>query len=438
MPIDTEMELSGLMTGGPDEPGIRSATALATGDDSHSREAEKVDADYVMQTDREYVLGTYARQPIVFVRGEGAHLWDSEGRRYLDFLAGIAVVQVGHSHPRIAEAIAHQARTLMQVSNLYHNALQAKLAKRLCLLADMERVFFCNSGAEANEAALKIARKWGKAKRGADCYEIITFQGSFHGRTMGSVSATAQPKYQAPFAPLVPGFHYAPMNNLHHLDDLISEKTCAVMIEPIQGESGINVASPEFLQGIRALCDEAEVLLIFDEVQCGMGRTGRFLASQLAGVQGDIVTMAKGIADGFPMGACLTRGEAANTLVPGDHGSTFAGQPLACAASLATLDVIEEEHLMERATEIGQYFRDGLNALRKQFPDRITEVRGWGLMIGVEFVHPEAKTLYKALLDGGILANATGDNVMRFVPPLIVTREDCDQVVEALRTLLAA
>ena len=218
-------------------------------------------------------------------------------------------------------------------------------------------MFFCNSGAEANEAALKIARKWGKQKRGAECYEIITFTGSFHGRTMGAVSATAQPKYQAPFAPLVPGFIYAPLNDLATLDELITEKTCAVMIEPLQGESGVNPATPEFLAGVRALCDEAEVLLILDEIQCGMGRTGHFLASQGVGVQGDIVTMAKGIADGFPMGACLARGSAATTLVPGDHGSTFAGQPLACAAALATLDVMEEEGLMARAAEVGGYFK---------------------------------------------------------------------------------
>lgn len=398
----------------------------------------EVDAAHIMQTDSEYVLGTYARQPIVFVRGEGARLWDSEGREYLDFLAGIAVVQVGHCHPRIAAAIANQAQTLMQVSNLYHNALQAPLAKRLCGMAGMEKAFFCNSGAEANEAALKIVRKWGKQKRGNDCFEIITFQGSFHGRTMGTVTATAQPKYQAPFAPLVPGFHYAPLNNLHALDELISEKTCAVMIEPIQGESGINIASPDFLNGIRALCDEAEVLLIFDEVQCGMGRTGRFLASQIAGVQGDIVTLAKGIADGFPMGACLTRGEAAHTLVPGDHGSTFAGQPLACAAALATLDVLEDENLMPRAEQTGQYFRAALNKLRAEFPARITEVRGHGLMVGVQFAQPEAKNLYQGLLQSGIIANATGDHVLRFVPPLIVTNADCDRVVDTLCELLQA
>jgi acetylornithine/N-succinyldiaminopimelate aminotransferase len=391
----------------------------------------------IMALDHEYVMGTYARQPIVFVRGEGAKLWDSEGREYLDFLAGIAVVQVGHCHPRIAGAIAQQASTLMHVSNLFHNALQAKLAERLCGLTAMEKAFFCNSGAEANEAALKIARKWGKQKRGPDCYEIITFQGSFHGRTMGTVTATAQPKYQAPFLPLVPGFRYAPMNDLKALDDLISERTCAVMIEPIQGESGIKLASPEFLAGVRALCDEAEVLLILDEVQCGMGRTGCFLGSQRAGVRGDIVTLAKGIADGFPMGACLARGEAAGTLVPGDHGSTFAGQPLACAAALATLDVIEEEHLMENAAAVGAHFRQGLESLRTALPDRIKEVRGAGLMVGVELAQPEAKAALKSLLEQGIVANAIGDTVLRFVPPLVVTAQDCDRVVAALQTALS-
>jgi predicted acetylornithine/succinylornithine family transaminase len=396
----------------------------------------KIDAAAIMALDREYVMGTYARQPIVFVRGEGAKLWDSEGREYLDFLAGIAVVQVGHCHPRIARAIAEQAGTLMHVSNLYHNALQATLAERLCRHTGMEKAFFCNSGAEANEAALKIARKWGKKKRGADCYEIITFEGSFHGRTLGTVTATAQPRYQAPFAPLVPGFHYAPLNDLHALDDLISERTCAVMIEPIQGESGVKVSTPEFLAGVRALCDEAEVLLILDEVQCGMGRTGCFLGGHHAGIQGDIVTLAKGIADGFPMGACLARGGAAYTLVPGDHGSTFAGQPLACAAAHATLDVIEEEHLMENAAEVGAHFRHGLEQLKSSLPDRIHEVRGVGLMIGVELVKPEAKAVLKSLLDQGIVANAIGDNVLRFVPPLIVTAADCDRVVAAIKIAL--
>ncbi len=393
-------------------------------------------AETIMALDRDYIMGTYARQPVVFVRGEGARLWDSEGREYLDFLSGIAVVGVGHCHPRVAGAIAEQAHRLMHISNLFHNPLAAKLAERLCKLADMDKVFFCNSGAEANEAALKIARKWGKQKRGVDCFEIITFTGSFHGRTMGAVSATAQPKYQAPFAPLVPGFHYAPLNDLAALDELITEKTCAVMIEPLQGESGINPATPEFLAGVRALCDEAEVLLILDEIQCGMGRTGHFLASQCVGVQGDIVTLAKGIADGFPMGACLARGSAANTLVPGDHGSTFAGQPLACAAALATLDVMEEEHLMERAAEVGGYFKARLQELQNALPDRIKEVRGRGLMVGLQLSTPDAKAVHKYLMEAGIVANATSDSVLRFVPPLVVTNADCDRVVTTIEQAL--
>ena len=393
----------------------------------------QVDAQQIMALDREYVMGTYARMPVVFVRGEGARLWDTEGREYLDFLAGIAVAGIGHCHPRVVQAIAEQAHTLMHVSNLFHNALQAPLAERLCHLTGMGKVFFCNTGAEATETAMKIARKWGKRKRGQDCYEIITFEGSFHGRTMGAVTATAQPRYQAPFLPLVPGFKYAPLNDLKALDDLISERTCAVMVEPIQGESGVKVATPEFLAGARALCDEAEVLFILDEVQSGIGRTGRFLASQGAGVSGDIVTLAKSLANGFPMGACLARGEVAETLVPGDHGSTFAGQPLACAAALATLDALEDEKLMENAASTGAYLLDLLRQLPGEFPGRIREVRGLGLMVGIELTQPEAKSIQRRLLDGGLIVNAVGDLILRFLPPLVVTRADCDRAVAAIR-----
>ena len=395
-----------------------------------------IDAEGIRARDREFVMGTYARQPVVFVRGEGARLWDSDGREYLDFLAGIAVVGVGHCHPRISEAIAKQAGTLMHVSNLFHNTLQSQLAERLCGLSGMDKAFFCNSGTEANEAALKIARKWGKAKRGDDCFEIISFSGSFHGRTMGALSATAQPKYQAAFAPLVPGFDYAPLNDLAALDDLISDQTCAVLLEPIQGESGVHLADPAFLAGVRALCEEAEVLLIFDEIQCGLGRTGTFLASQGVGVEADIVTLAKGIADGFPMGCCLARGSAAETLVPGDHGSTFAGQPLACAAALATLDVIEDERLMQNAALVGAHFRDALCNLSRTVNGAITAVRGRGLMIGVDLARSDAKAVNRSLFDQGIVANATGDHTLRFVPPLVVTTADCDRVVAALKTAL--
>ncbi len=396
-----------------------------------------LNSEQIEKLDVENVMGTYARQPIVFVRGEGSCLWDSNGNEYLDFLSGISVVQVGHCHPKVAEAIANQAKTLMHVSNLFHNPLQARLAARLNALARMDKVFFCNSGAEANECALKIARKWGKKKRGLDCFEIITFQGSFHGRTMGTVTATAQSKYQTPFEPLVPGFIYSPLNDLAALDELITEQTCAVMIEPIQGESGVKPASPEFLQGIQALCTEAEVLLILDEVQCGMGRTGRFLASQRAGITGDIVTLAKGIADGFPMGACLARGDAANVLVPGDHGSTFAGQPLACAAAMATLDVLEEEHLLENAITIGNYLKEHLQVIQRDYTGHITEIRGYGLMIGIELAKNNARQLVQELLHAGVVANAVGESIIRLLPPLNITTADCDQFLKAFQMVLA-
>ncbi len=382
--------------------------------------------------DKQYVMGTYIRQPMVIVKGDGARLWDSEGNEYLDFLAGIAVAQVGHCHPRIAEAISKQAHQLMHVSNLFHNELQAKLAARLCGLTGMDKVFFCNSGAEANECAIKLARKRGKQLRGPDCYEIITFEGSFHGRTMGALAATAQPKYQEAFAPMPPGFLYTKLNDLAALDQLISEKTCAVMVEPIQGESGVRPVSPEFLKAIRLLCNEAEVLLILDEVQCGTGRTGCFLGSHHLGIKGDVITMAKGIADGFPMGACLASGEAANTLVPGDHGSTFAGQPLACAAALATLDVLEDEGLMQNAEEVGAFLANQLNVLAGRYPHLIKEVRGLGLMIGIEFSQPIAKKLLAGLYRRFIIANAVGESILRLVPPLVITREQCMQLVEAL------
>jgi acetylornithine/N-succinyldiaminopimelate aminotransferase len=390
----------------------------------------------IQALDREYVMGTYARQPVLFVRGEGARLWDAEGKEYLDFLAGIAVCGVGHSHPRVTQAIAQQAATLIHVSNHFHNPLQAKLAERLCKLSGMEKAFFANSGAEANECAIKIARKWGKKHKGPDCYEIITFHGSFHGRTLATVTATAQPKYQEPFTPLPAGFKYVTVGNLKELDEAINERTCAVMIEPIQGESGIIVIPQEFLSAIRALCDEADVLLILDEVQCGIGRTGSFLASQNAGVQGDIVTLAKSIAAGVPMGACLARGDAANTLVPGDHGSTFGGQALACAAALAVLDVMEEEDLMARAKRVGSHFMKALVNLQNSMPGKIKEVRGVGLMVGVELAVPMAKAAHAGLMERGVIANAVGDTVLRFLPPLIVTEADCDQVVNTLAEVL--
>jgi len=397
---------------------------------------ETTDSHQLMAWDKEFVMGTYARQPVVFVRGEGVRLWDAEGKEYLDFLAGIAVCGVGHAHPRVAQAIGEQAAALMHVSNLYYNALQPRLAKRLCELTGMEKVFFCNSGAEANECAIKIARKWAKQRKGPDCHEILSFTGSFHGRTLATVTATAQPKYQQPFTPLPPGFKYVPLGDLRALDEALTERVCAVLIEPIQGESGIQIVPPEFLIAVRALCDESGILLILDEVQCGLGRTGCFLASQRMGIQGDIVTLAKGIANGVPMGVCLARGDAANTLVPGDHGSTFGGQPLACASALAVLDVLEEESLMENAARVGAHFLEGLRRLREEFPEKIEEARGVGLLAALELAVPEAKAVQAALLERGVVVNAVGDAILRFLPPLVVTPADCDRVVAALQEIL--
>jgi acetylornithine/N-succinyldiaminopimelate aminotransferase len=396
----------------------------------------RVDAAQLMQWDSEHVMGTYARQPVMFVRGEGARLWDSDGKEYLDFLAGIAVCAVGHCHPRVARAISQQAATLMHLSNLYYNPLQPVLARRLCELTCMERAFFCNSGAEANECAIKIARKWAKTHRGPDCFEIITFERSFHGRTLATVTATAQPKYQEPFAPLPAGFKYLPVGDLHALDEAIHERTCAVMIEPIQGETGIHIVPKEFMAAIRALCDESGILMICDEVQSGMGRTGTFLAGAHSGIAPDIVTLAKAIADGVPMGVCLARGEAARTLVPGDHGSTFGGQPLACAAALAVLDVLQEEDLMSHAARVGDRFLASLRRLQQAMPEKIQEARGLGLMVGLELSIPEAKRVQKEMLARGIVINAIGDTILRFVPPLVVTEADCDRVVQTLEEIL--
>lgn len=383
------------------------------------------------------VMGTYARQPVKLVRGSGTRVWDDLGNEYLDFLAGIAVCGVGHCHPHVVQAIADQAETLMHVSNHFHNALQPRLAQRLCALTGMEKAFFGNSGAEANECAIKIARKWGKAKRGPDCHEIVTFTGSFHGRTLATVTATAQPKYSAPFAPLPAGFVYVDPADVSALDEAITERTCAVMIEPVQGESGIRIFAPDFLRLLRHLCDEAEALLIFDEVQSGMGRTGRFLASAHADVAGDIVTLAKSVASGVPMGVCLARGEAASTLVPGDHGSTFGGQPLACASALATLDVIETEDLMHHAETVGKAFLAGLQSLADEFASLVREARGLGLMLALELSVPQAKTLQRGLLERGVIVNAVGDAILRFLPPLVVTEDECARVVATLRDLLA-
>lgn len=391
----------------------------------------------LMESDAQCGIQNYGRLPLAFARGDRARLWDVEGREYLDFLGGIAVVTVGHSHPRVTQAISHQAATLLHTSNIYYIEPQMKLARRLHDLTNGMRAFFCNSGAEANEAALKLARKHASEKGESQRNEIITVEDSFHGRTYGSLAATGQPKYHEGFAPMPGGFRYLPRNDIGALENAVSERTAAIMLEPILGESGVLMCDDEYLHRARQLCDERGALLILDEVQSGNGRTGKFLASEWPDVQADIVTLAKGLGNGVPIGAMLARENVAKSFVPGNHGSTFGGNFLSCAAALATLDVLEDENLMQNAIEVGDYFRDELTRWGNEI-GIASEVRGRGLIIGVPLNQPIARDLMKASLEQGLIFNAVGDSILRFLPPLCVTRSDVDEALAKLRAAHAS
>lgn len=381
------------------------------------------------------LMDTYRRLPVAFERGEGAWLVDTDGRRYLDALSGIAVCGLGHAHPQVAEAIARQAATLVHTSNLYEVPLQTCLAGRLCGLADMDRVFFGNSGAEANEAAIKLARLYGHG-RGIEIPTIVVMDGAFHGRTMATLTATGNRKVQAGFEPLVAGFVRAPFGDLEAVRSIARNQSnvVAVLVEPIQGEGGIRMPGPDYLPGLRALCDDNDWLLMLDEVQTGAGRTGSLFAYQQSGILPDVVTVAKGIGNGVPIGACLARGAAAEVLGPGTHGSTFGGNPLAAAAALAVLDVLEQQDLFTRATTLGKRIRDGL-ATRLAGDNSIVEVRGMGLMIGIELAEPVPDLVQRAL-DAGLLINVTQEKVVRLLPPLTLTDDEADRIVELLAGLL--
>ncbi|MCS6770893.1 MAG: aspartate aminotransferase family protein [Kiritimatiellae bacterium] len=368
---------------------------------------------------KQYIVNTYSPN-LVLTRGSGCRVWDAEGREYLDFLGGIAVIQVGHCHPRLVEAIQRQAARLMHVSNLYYNENAPRLAAKLVeKFGAPGRVFFCNSGAEANEGLIKLARLWGSA---SGRHEIITMRNSFHGRTLAAITATGQTKYQKGFEPLPPGFVYAEYNNLASVRSAVNEKTVAILVEAVQGEGGIVPATAEFMQGLRALCDEFNLLLFCDEVQCGMGRTGHWFGFQAYGVQADGCSLAKGLGGGLPIGAFIAGPKVAEVFQPGHHASTFGGNPVACAAALAVIQIIEDERLLENAAQLGEFMMRELRALAAQFP-WMRDVRGKGLMIGLVLDHP-AKAFEKALLANGLITIATAEHVIRMLPPLNITRDD--------------
>jgi predicted acetylornithine/succinylornithine family transaminase len=385
--------------------------------------------ELIAQSDKN-IIGTYRRQPVVLVKGSGARVWDSDGKEYLDFVAGIAVCSLGHSNPKVVEALRHQAGVLTHVSNLYYTEPQIRLAGMLVANSFADKVFFCNSGAEANEAAIKLARKYAHDNVKGDRYEILTMQGSFHGRTLAAITATAQEKFHVGFAPLPEGFRYVPFNDVRALEKAIRKRTCAVMVEPIQGESGVRMPSPDYLKGVRQVCDDRGLLLILDEVQTGMGRTGSLFAYEQFGIKPDIMTLAKALGNGYPLGALLATDRVASAFGPGTHASTFGGNPLGMAAGVAVLRALLEDGVMDNCREVGAYLREKLGELKKKHY-MIQEVRGMGLMVGMDLT-VDGAAIVRRCLEKGLLINCAGEHILRFVPPLTITREDVDRAVEIL------
>lgn len=382
----------------------------------------------------EYIINTYGDRNLAFVKGEGPYLWDADGKQYLDFLGGLAVNGLGHCHPNVTAAIREQAGKLLHTSNLYYIQPQAELAKMLVENSDMEQVFFCNSGAEANEAAIKLARKFTKDSGRPDAYEIITMENSFHGRTMATITATAQTKYHVGFEPMLEGFTYVPFDDLSATEAAINEKTCAILVEPIQSEGGVNIPSDDYLQGLRALCDEHKLLLIFDEVQTAMGRLGTFFGYQSYGVVPDVITMAKALGSGVPIGAMLAKREVAASFVPGTHAATFGGNPLVTAAARATVQTILDENLAVNAVKMGNYLAGGLMELKGQYP--VKEVRGKGLLRGL-VMEVDAKPLAAKCIENGLITICTNDYVLRFLPPLNINTAHVEEAVNIVEKSMA-
>jgi acetylornithine/N-succinyldiaminopimelate aminotransferase len=396
-----------------------------------------VDTKELLDAGGKHLMAFTKRFPIALVRGEGMRIWDSDGKEYLDFTGGIAVTALGHSHARVVGTIREQATTLLHVSNLFHIPQQTHLAKLLCEHSFADRVFFGNSGAEANEAAIKLARKWAKEHGASDRGDIITMRGGFHGRTLATVTATAQEKYHHGYEPLPGGFKYVPYNDLRAVERALDSRTAAVMVEPIQGEGGVIIPDDGYLPGLRKLCDEAGVLLILDEIQTGMGRTGRLWAYEHAGVAPDIMTVAKALANGIPIGAALATEDVATAFSPGTHGSTFGGNPFATAVGLTVLTTLLEERLPERAAKMGKLMVERLEAVRGRHPGKITAVRGKGCLVGVDLVPPVADVV-TGCRERGLLVLTAGDNTLRLAPALILGEGDVGRAVEAIEEAVAA
>ncbi|MFY9324040.1 MAG: acetylornithine transaminase [Syntrophomonadaceae bacterium] len=381
---------------------------------------------------QEALMSNYGRFPIALVRGSGSYVWDANNKQYLDMVGGIATCSLGHCPKVVLDVLKEQAQTLWHVSNLYWIPPQIQLAEKLIQASGLDKAYFCNSGAEANEAAIKLARKYFYRRKQAHKTEIIVFENSFHGRTMGALTATGQPKYHEGFGPLVPGFKYVEYNKLPAVEQAITDNTCAIMVEPIQGEGGIRPADLTFLRSLKHICDQAEILLIFDEVQCGIGRTGTLFAYEHYGVKPHIVTLAKGLGSGFPIGAMLTTSQVATGFAPGDHAATFGGNPLATAVASKVMDVVSQEEFLEQVKEKGRLLREGI---QKIGDPRVKEIRGRGLLIGVEFTAP-VQELISVCMKKGLLLVGAGSNVVRFVPPLTINQVEINQALALFKEAL--
>ncbi len=382
-------------------------------------------------------MNTYNRFPLVLRKGRGMKVWSSDGKEYLDFAGGVAVNILGHCHPRVVVAIQKQAQRLLHVSNYYYIEPQIKLAKLLVEHSFADKVFFCNSGAEANEAAIKLARKYSKEQISPKRFEIITAKNSFHGRTLATLTATGQEKFQKGFEPLVPGFKYVPFNDINAMSKMITKDTCAVMLEPIQGEGGVKLPDQNYLKEVREICNECNIVLLLDEVQTGMGRTGKLFAYEHFGITPDIITIAKGLGGGVPIGAMLATDKIASAFQPGNHASTFGGNPLVCAAAVATIEtLLEDGFILDQCNRMSKYFRERLERLKEEFSSLIMEIRGMGLLLGMEITR-DGDPIVRACLEKGVLINCTAGNVLRFMPSLIVLQKDIDRLIDILEEVFA-